>query len=422
MKIGVIGLGYVGLPVSVLFSKKYKVLGYDINNHRIDTLNNYNDETLEVSKKVLKKSLNGNFKITKQLNDLKVCNFYIITVPTPILKNKEPDLSPLINSTSSVGSLISKGDIVVYESTVYPGCTEEVCVPILEKISGLKYNKDFYCGYSPERINPGDKKHTIDKILKVTSGSTPEIAKTVDRIYNSVLSAGTFKVSSIKIAEAAKVIENTQRDINIAFINELAMLFNKLDIDTTEVLKAASTKWNFLDFKPGLVGGHCIGVDPYYLATKALQHGIKPEIILAGRKVNDEMGNFIASQIILKLNQLNKEITNCSILILGVTFKENCPDFRNTKVIDLIKQFKKSANEVDLYDPWVDSKSFKSHYKYKVLSKLPQKKYDVIILAVSHEAFRNLDIKQLVKDDRALLYDIKSFFKKSKISYVYDRL
>jgi len=419
IKIGVVGLGYVGLPVSIIFSNKYKVVGFDINKSRIDKLKIYQDETHEISARELEKNLNKNLEISNDILDLSDCNFYIITVPTPILKDKSPDLRPLKSASKSVGNLLSKGDIVVYESTVYPGCTEEVCVPVLERESGLKYNNDFYCGYSPERINPGDKKHTINKIKKVTSGSNSKIADLVDDLYKSVISAGTFKASSIKVAEAAKVIENTQRDINIAFVNELAMIFNNLDIDTKEVLNAASTKWNFLNFKPGLVGGHCIGVDPYYLANKAVKEGFKPEIILAGRKVNDRMGFFIADKIASKIKSIEGNSSQIKILILGVTFKENCPDFRNTKVVDVVIGLNKRNFKIDLYDPWVDTKLFENEYGFRVSNKLQQVKYDGIILAVSHSVFKNLNLKKLCRDSNTLIYDIKGFFKKNQIT---DRL
>ena len=414
IKIGVIGLGYVGLPVSVLFSKKYEVIGFDINKSRVDALNHFNDTTLEVSNEILQNTLNSNLTITSELSDLKSCNFYIITVPTPILEDKTPDLRPLEAATKSVGNLLSIDDIIVFESTVYPGCTEEICVPILEKQSSLEFNKEFYCGYSPERVNPGDKEHTIDKIIKVTSGSTEKMALLIDSIYSSVISAGTFKASSIRVAEAAKVIENSQRDINIAFVNELAMIFSKLDIDTTEVLKAASTKWNFLPFKPGLVGGHCIGVDPYYLASKAIQNGFNPEIILSGRKINDRMGVFISERISEKLISLEKDLLDSSVLVLGVTFKENCPDFRNTKVVDLVKGLKKNSLKVDIYDPWVSPDLFKKEYSLDVNKELPDKKYDSIILAVSHESFKNIDLRLLSKDSKTFIYDIKSFYDKEK--------
>ena len=416
IKIGVIGLGYVGLPVSVLFSKKYEVIGFDINSKRVELLNQYNDTTLEISEKELKKAIDKNLKVTNKLNDLKDCNFYIITVPTPINNKNIPDLEPLKNATSFVSKILSKGDIVVYESTVYPGCTEEVCVPILEEKTDLKFNKDFFCGYSPERINPGDKEHTIDKIVKITSGSNEEVADIVDNIYKSVISVGTYRAESIRVAEAAKVIENAQRDINIAFVNELAMLFNILDIDTTSVLKAAATKWNFLNFKPGLVGGHCIGVDPYYLAKKAIEVGFNPEIILAGRKVNDNIGNFIAKRITSKHKKNNKDLNFSSILILGVTFKENCPDYRNTKVVDIIMGLENESIQVDLFDPWVDAELFEKEYNLKVFSEKPIKKYDAIVLAVSHNVFKELDLKKFYKDENTIVYDVKSFYDKEKVT------
>ncbi len=414
IKIGVIGLGYVGLPVSVLFSNSYQVIGFDINKKRVESLNKFVDSTLEISKVKLKNALKSNLTITDNSGDLKSCNFYVITVPTPILKNKTPDLAPLKNASRIVGSQLKKGDIVVYESTVYPGCTEEICVPILEKESSLKFNKEFFCGYSPERINPGDKEHTIDKIVKVTSGSTEKSTAVIDKVYASVIGAGTCKVSSIRVAEAAKVIENSQRDINIAFVNELAMIFNKLKIDTTEVLNAASTKWNFLQFKPGLVGGHCIGVDPYYLASRAIEEGFNPEIILAGRKVNDGMGIYIAEKILTKLTQLGKNLSDSSALVLGVTFKENCPDFRNTKVVDMVKVLIKDSVRVDIYDPWVNPDLFKKEYKLDVYNKLPNKKYDSIILAVPHQSFSGLDMEKYSIDSETIIYDIKSFYDKKK--------
>lgn len=416
IKIGVIGLGYVGLPVSVLFSTKYEVIGFDIDSKRVELLNQYNDTTLEISKEELKKSINKSLKVTNQLNDLRDCNFYIITVPTPINNENIPDLNPLKNATSSLCTILSKGDVVVYESTVYPGCTEEVCVPILEEKTGYKYNFDFFCGYSPERINPGDKEHTIDKIVKVTSGSNDEIADLVDTVYKSVISAGTYRAKSIRVAEAAKVIENAQRDINIAFVNELAMLFNVLDIDTTLVLEAAATKWNFLNFKPGLVGGHCIGVDPYYIANKAIEVGFNPEIILAGRKVNDSIGDFIAKRIINKLREINKNLKISEVLILGVTFKENCPDYRNTKVVDVVKGLEHESLKVDLYDPWVDVELFEKEYDLKVSNEKPLKKYDAVILAVSHNLFKDLDLVKFYKDENTIIYDIKSFYDKEQVT------
>ena len=411
-KIAVIGLGYVGLPVANIFSTKYDVIGYDINVNRIKSLNNYIDNTLEISGEQLKKSLDNNLSLTHDISELKECNIYIITVPTPINKDKSPNLTPLIDASAAVGKILSKGDIVIYESTVFPKCTEEVCVPILEKSSKLKYNIDFYCGYSPERINPGDKNHTIEKIVKVTSGSTPKIAERVDQLYSSVIDAGTYKASSIEVAEAAKVIENSQRDINIAFMNELAKIFDKMDIDTNEVLNAASTKWNFLNFKPGLVGGHCIGVDPYYLATKSQSLGFNPEMILSGRKINDGMGKFVADRV---YNLLKADFTKnkkLNILILGVTFKENCPDYRNTKVIDIIKRFQEFQLNIDVFDPWIKDDNFEKKYKIKILKSIPKKKYNAIVLAVAHSVFKEIDIVDLKVNKNSIVYDIKGFLDK----------
>jgi len=414
IKIGVIGLGYVGLPVSVAFSEKYDVIGYDINKQRVDDLNKFHDNTLEITHKKLKNAINKGLIITERINDLKKCNFYIITVPTPINKDKSPNLSALINASTLVANLLKKGDIVVYESTVYPGCTEEVCVPVLEEVSKLKYNTDFFCGYSPERINPGDKEHTIEKIVKVTSGSTPIVSDKIDSIYSSIIKAGTFKADSIKVAEAAKVIENAQRDINIAFMNELAKIFNKMEIDTSDVLKAANTKWNFLDFKPGLVGGHCIGVDPYYLTSKAKKLGYDPQIILSGRKINDDMGTFVADEVIKLLLKKENDLKNAEILVMGVTFKENCPDFRNTKVVDIIRRLKENGLKVDIYDPWVENTHFKTEYGLLVETKIPDKKYDAIIIAVPHDNFKNIDILNHSKSSDSVIYDIKGFLNKKE--------
>lgn len=411
-KIAVIGLGYVGLPVANIFATKYNVIGYDINVNRVESLNNYIDNTLEISRDQLKNSLDNNLILTHDISELKECNIYIITVPTPINKDKSPNLIPLIDASAAVGKILSQGDIVIYESTVFPKCTEEVCVPILEKSSKLKYNIDFYCGYSPERINPGDKNHTIEKIIKVTSGSTPKIAERVDQLYSSVIDAGTYKASSIEVAEAAKVIENSQRDINIAFMNELAKIFDKMDIDTNEVLNAASTKWNFLNFKPGLVGGHCIGVDPYYLATKSQSLGFNPEIILSGRKINDSMGKFVADRV---YNLLKADFTKnkkLDILILGVTFKENCPDYRNTKVIDIIKRFQEFQLNIDVFDPWIKDDNFEKKYKIKILKSIPKKKYNAIVLAVAHNVFKEIDIVDLKVNKNSVVYDIKGFLDK----------
>ena len=415
-KIGIIGLGYVGLPVAVLFAKKYKVIGYDINKKRTDALNNYDDETLEISPNKLKKTLNNNLIISNNINDIGNCNVYIITVPTPINLDKTPDLTMLINATKDVGDFISLGDIVIYESTVYPGCTEEECIPILEDRSGLKFNSDFYCGYSPERINPGDKKHTIDKIIKITSGSSPEIADIIDKLYSSVIKAGTYQASSIKVAEAAKVIENAQRDINIAFVNELSKIFSKMNIDTNDVLDAASSKWNFLNFRPGLVGGHCIGVDPHYLADRSMALGYTPEIILAGRELNDNMGAFVADEVITMLKKKKNNLKQTKALVLGVTFKENCPDYRNTKVVDLINKLNENLSEVDVYDPWVNSSSFYEDYGLKVLNKIPDKIYNTLILAVAHDSFKNIDINKIIYDSTSVVYDIKGFLDKKIVT------
>ena len=415
-KIAVIGLGYVGLPVAIAFAEKYRVTGYDINKQSVADLNEYNDATLEVSEESLQKTLIKNLKITNKIKEIKQSNVYIVTVPTPIKKDKSPDLTPLLSASKEVGKVLSKGDIVIYESTVYPGCTEEVCVPVLEKSSDLKYNIDFYCGYSPERINPGDKQHTIKKIIKVTSGSTPEIANRIDDLYSSIIEAGTHKASSIKVAEAAKVIENAQRDINIAFVNELAKIFAIMNVDTTEVLNAASTKWNFLNFRPGLVGGHCIGVDPYYLADKSQKMGYTPKIILAGREVNDSMGLHVVNEVSGLLSKAYKSLDNKNILILGLTFKENCPDYRNTKVMDIINILKTRKFNVDVFDPWVDKKDFKKNYNQDVYSEVPQKKYNAVILAVAHDVFKEINLNHLKTDSKSIIYDIKSFYSKNLIT------
>jgi len=425
-KIAIIGLGYVGLPLAYAFANKYRVVGFDINQKRVDELNNAVDNTLELSSEQLKevlpkfnKNLTTNYlQLTTNLDDIKDCNIYIITVPTPIDKHKNPDLTPLIKASESIGSILKKGDIVIYESTVFPGCTEEVCVPILEQKSGLKFNEDFYCGYSPERINPGDKEHTVTKILKVTSGSTPEIAKFIDNLYKSVITAGTHLASSIKVAEAAKVIENAQRDINIAFINELALIFDKLNIDTLDVLKAAGTKWNFLPFKPGLVGGHCIGVDPYYLAYKAKEVGYHPEIILAGRRTNDNMGIFVANKVVKLMIKKSHIINKSKVLVLGITFKENCPDIRNSRVIDVINELKEFGCDVDVYDPWADKDEVKKEYNIDLIQDIDPKRYDAIILAVAHNEFKDIEqeIKKAKESNNLLVvYDIKGIFDKSLV-------
>lgn len=407
MKIAVIGLGYVGLPLAVAFSQKYEVIGFDINESRVNELKNGYDRTLELSQTQMSKAIKDGIKFSLNLDDIKDYNFYIVTVPTPIDKNKRPDLTPIIKASQSVAKVLKKGDIVVYESTVYPGVTEEICVPILQSISGLEFNKDFFCGYSPERINPGDKEHSVTNIKKITSGSTPQIADKIDEIYNSIIKAGTHKATSIKVAEAAKVIENTQRDINIAFINELAMIFERLNISTSEVLEAAGTKWNFLNFRPGLVGGHCIGVDPYYLTHKAQEVGYHPEMILAGRRINDNMGQYVAQQIIKMMIKRAILINNSKILLLGVTFKENCPDIRNSKVIDVINELKEFGCKVDVSDPWANSDEVRDEYGFELVQSYDLKEYDCVVIAVAHNEFKNLDLKD------SLVYDIKNIYPKA---------
>jgi len=420
-KIAVIGLGYVGLPLARLFATKYSVVGFDINQKRIDELNSGKDSTLEVNDHVLQAVLVkeptdeiGLF-CSSNLNDIQQSNIYIITVPTPVDKNNRPDLTPLYKSSETVGKVLKKGDIVIYESTVYPGVTEEECIPVLERISGLKFNVDFYAGYSPERINPGDKQHTVEKILKVTSGSNPEIGQVVDSLYKSVITAGTHLAPSIKVAEAAKVIENSQRDINIAFVNELAKIFNKLSIDTSAVLEAAGTKWNFLPFKPGLVGGHCIGVDPYYLAQKAQENGYHPEIILAGRRLNDGMGEYIAHEVIKLMVKKDITVKNSNILVLGVTFKENCPDVRNTKVVDVLTTLKDYDVNITIYDPWADPKEVKHEYGWDSIKDLANvDSFDALILAVAHSEFEELDLDSLCKENR-VVYDVKGVLRSIKV-------
>ena len=416
MKIGVIGLGYVGLPLARLFATRYDVIGFDIKKERIQELQSGFDRTGEVDdvalNQVLKTQNNSDTGLfcTHDVEEMNAVTVFVITVPTPIDQNNNPDLSPLIQASETVGSCLKEGAVVIYESTVYPGVTEEVCIPILERQSGLAYNTHFFAGYSPERINPGDKTHTVDKIRKVTSGSTPEVATQIDELYASVISAGTFKASSIKVAEAAKVIENSQRDINIAFVNELAKIFNLLEIDTQDVLEAAGTKWNFLPFKPGLVGGHCIGVDPYYLAQKAKQVGYHPEIILAGRKLNDSMGPYVASQVAKLMAQKDIKLKNSEILILGITFKENCPDVRNTRVVDIIEDLKEYGAQVSVYDPQADPQLVKKEYGYTLISDLENRRFSAIVLAVSHTEFRALDLEKL-KSENAVVYDVKGFYK-----------
>jgi len=419
-KIAIIGLGYVGLPLAVEFAKKYPTIGFDINANRVNELMSGHDQTLEVENADLKKEIvpdlmtaesNGKgLYCTTAVGDIESANFYIVTVPTPTDKNKRPVLTPLIKASESVGKVLKKGDYVIYESTVYPGVTEDECVPVLEQFSGLKFNEDFFVGYSPERINPGDKERTVTKILKVTSGSTPESARIIDDLYNDVITAGTHLAPSIKVAEASKVIENSQRDINIAFVNELAKIFNKLDIDTHAVLEAAGTKWNFLPFKPGLVGGHCIGVDPYYLAQKAQESGYYPEIILAGRRINDSMGSFVASEIVKKMVQKNIPVKGAKALLLGFTFKENCPDVRNTRVIDIYKDLIEFGLDVTVYDPWVDRQEVLQEYGIDVCNKntISFDKYSCIVLAVSHNEFLRLDLRAL-RATESLIFDIKGF-------------
>jgi len=403
MKIAVIGLGYVGLPLAAAFSEKYEVTGFDVNAARIEELKSGYDRTLELSAEQMKKAIENGMKFSLNLDDIKECNFFIVTVPTPIDKNKRPDLTPVVKATQSVAKVLKKGDIVVYESTVYPGVTEEICVPLLEQ-SGLKFNEDFFCGYSPERINPGDKEHTVTKIKKITSGSTPEIAQKVDEVYRSIITAGTHKAPTIKVAEAAKVIENTQRDINIAFMNELAMIFNKMNIDTNAVLQAAGTKWNFLNFRPGLVGGHCIGVDPYYLTHKAQELGFHPEMILAGRRINDNMGKYAADQVVKLMIKRGVLINSARVLVLGLTFKENCPDIRNSRVIDVIEELRDFGCRVDVYDPWADEAEVKREYGIVPLKSFDEADYDCVVIAVAHDKFKGL------KFSKALVYDIKNIY------------
>lgn len=413
-KICVIGLGYVGLPLARLFSTKYKTVGFDMNQNRVEELMAGHDATLEVSDELLQSAILNGLKCTANIDDIKDCNFYVVAVPTPVDENNNPDLSPLIGASTTVGKVISKGDIVVYESTVYPGVTEESCIPIVEKTSGLKFNLDFFAGYSPERINPGDKLHTVEHIKKVTSGSTPEIGLKVNEIYASVIAAGTHLAPSIKVAEAAKVIENSQRDINIAFVNELSKIFNKMDIDTLDVLEAAGTKWNFLNFRPGLVGGHCIGVDPYYLAQCAQRYGYNPEIILAGRRMNDSMGEYIANETVKLMLKKGIQVLNSELLILGFTFKENCPDVRNTKVVDIYRALKEYNIQITVYDPWVNPDVAKYEYGIEVIKTLPDHNFDAIVLSVAHNVFQNLDISSLLKENH-VIFDVKCILDKTQV-------
>lgn len=417
-KIAVIGLGYVGLPLARLFATKYPVIGFDINEGRIKELRSGTDGTLEVEDAVLQEVLQESPKLTTGLfctystEDIADCNYYIVTVPTPVDRTNRPILTPLFKASETIGKVLKRGDIVIYESTVYPGATEEECVPVLEKASGLVCNEDFYVGYSPERINPGDKEHTVEKILKVTSGSTPEIGTKVDQLYASVITAGTHLAPTIKVAEAAKVIENSQRDINIAFVNELAKIFNLMGIDTHDVLEAAGTKWNFLPFKPGLVGGHCIGVDPYYLAQKAQQYGYHPEIILTGRRMNDGMGNYVASEVIKLMVQKDIKIKGSKILVLGITFKENCPDVRNTKAVDVINNLKSYGTEVTVFDPWASPAEVKHEYGMQITKELPNDKYDTIVLTVAHTEFLEMSLRAMLTEN-GVLYDVKGILKEN---------
>jgi UDP-N-acetyl-D-glucosamine/UDP-N-acetyl-D-galactosamine dehydrogenase len=410
IKIGMIGLGYVGLPLAVEFGRKYPTVGFDINQHRINELQAGKDHTLEVSETELSEAKFLTY--SWQLNDIADCNIYIVTVPTPINEHKQPDLTPLEKASQSLGKVIKANDIIIYESTVYPGATEEVCVPILESVSGLKFNVDFFVGYSPERINPGDKLHRVTNILKVTSGSTPEIAEKVDALYKSIITAGTHKASSIKVAEAAKVIENTQRDVNIALINELALIFNKLNIDTEEVLLAAGTKWNFLPFRPGLVGGHCIGVDPYYLTHKAQAIGYNPEVILSGRRINDGMGAYVVSQLVKMMLKKRIHVKDANVLIMGLTFKENCPDIRNTRIVDIYQELKTYGVNVDVYDPWVDANEADEEYGIRPVAELVKHQYDAIILAVAHDEFKKMPIAEIqgLCKPQSIVYDLKYLF------------
>ena len=408
-KIAVIGLGYVGLPLARLFSTKFKTVGFDFNEARCKELMKGIDSTLEVDNAILKEAIERHgFICTSDIEAIRDCNFYVVAVPTPVDENHNPDLTPLIGASTTIGKVISKGDVVVYESTVYPGVTEDECIPVVEQVSELKLNVDFYAGYSPERINPGDKQHTVEHIKKVTSGSTPEVGEYVNAVYSSVITAGTHLASSIKVAEAAKVIENSQRDINIAFVNELAKIFDRMGIDTLEVLEAAGTKWNFLPFRPGLVGGHCIGVDPYYLAQCAQRYGYNPEIILAGRRMNDGMGAYVAEQVVKLMLKRGIQVLNSNVLVLGFTFKENCPDVRNTKVIDIVKTLREYNVNVTIHDPWANPEIAQREYGVEIDNELPTARYDAVILAVSHKEFEGLDLDKL-KADNAVVYDVKSF-------------
>ena len=419
IKIGVIGLGYVGLPLARLFSSKYPTIGYDLKQDRVDALNNGHDETLEVPDNLLQTAISKGFRCTTELKDISDCNVYIVAVPTPVDENNRPDLKPLWGASETVGKVISRGDIVIYESTVYPGVTEEECIPVVEKTSGLKFNKDFYAGYSPERINPGDKEHTVEKIRKVTSGSTPEIADFVDRLYNSVLVNGTHKAPSIRVAEASKIIENSQRDVNIAFMNELAKIFNAMGIDTNDVIEAASSKWNFIKLKPGLVGGHCISVDPYYLIQKAQVYGVLPRVMYNARRLNDGMGAYVANQAIKLMNKKGVLVKDSRILILGITFKENCPDIRNTKIVDIYHTLLEYTKNITVYDPWANAEHVKGEYGIELSTQRYEDfkgKFDTVILGVAHSVFKDWNIRELLSDSKSgVVYDVKGFLDKSMI-------
>ena len=415
-KIAVIGLGYVGLPLARIFSTKYQTIGFDVDPVRVKTLMDGHDYTLEVSDELLKSAFENGFVCTSNLDDIRDCNFYVVAVPTPVDDYNRPDLTPLYGASETVGKVISKGDIVVYESTVYPGVTEDECIPVIERVSGLKFNSDFYAGYSPERINPGDKLHTVEKIKKVTSGSTPEVADFVDKIYSSVLINGTYKAPSIKVAEASKIIENSQRDVNIAFMNELAKIFNSIGIDTHDVIEAASSKWNFVKYSPGLVGGHCISVDPYYLIQKAQVYGLFPRVMINARRINDGMGDYVAKQTIRLMNKKGVLVKDAKILLLGITFKENCSDTRNTKVVDIYHTLNEYTNNITVYDPWPDAETVKKLYGIQVEKNLPDDKFDAIILCVAHKVFTDLNVRSLLKEpEKGVVYDVKGFFSKDVV-------
>jgi UDP-N-acetyl-D-galactosamine dehydrogenase len=413
-KICVIGLGYVGLPLARLFSTKYPTVGFDMNQARVDALMQGHDATLEVSDELLQAALKNGFRCTSDIEQIRDCNFYVVAVPTPVDKDNNPDLTPLYGASTTIGRVIAKDDIVVYESTVYPGVTEDECIPVIEEVSGLKFNVDFFAGYSPERINPGDKLHTVEKIKKVTSGSTPEIGRKINEVYSSVISAGTHLAPTIKVAEAAKVIENSQRDINIAFVNELSKIFTRMGIDTNDVLEAASTKWNFLPFKPGLVGGHCIGVDPYYLAQCAQRYGYNPEIILAGRRMNDGMGDYVANQVIKLMLKKGIQVLGSNILILGFTFKENCPDVRNTKVFDIVQSLREYNLNITIFDSWANAAAAKREYGIDIASKIDSQQFDAAVLAVAHDEFKTLDIEKFLKKNH-IIFDVKGVLPKEMV-------